>query len=61
LEQTFINLGTAANTAEEANAIKDRVIPRMCELRAACDEAEAMTAASYWPFPTYGDLLFGVR
>ena len=23
-------------------------------------EAETMTAAGYWPFPTYGDLLFGV-
>ena len=33
---------------------------RMAELRAVCDEAETLTAASYWPFPTYGDLLFGV-
>ena len=22
---------------------------------------ETLTAAKYWPFPTYGDLLFGVR
>jgi glutamine synthetase len=32
----------------------------MAELRSLCDEAETLTAASYWPFPTYGDLLFGV-
>jgi glutamine synthetase len=32
----------------------------MAALRAVCDEAETVTAASYWPFPTYGDLLFGV-
>ena len=32
----------------------------MAELRAGCDEAETLTAAEYWPFPTYGDLLFGV-
>lgn len=25
------------------------------------DEAESITADKYWPFPTYGDLLFGVR
>ena len=30
------------------------------ELRAFCDEAETLTSAEYWPFPTYGDLLFGV-
>jgi glutamine synthetase len=32
----------------------------MAELRTACDKAETLTARSYWPFPTYGDLLFGV-
>ena len=30
------------------------------QLRALCDETETITAADYWPFPTYGDLLFGV-
>ena len=35
-------------------------LPKMSELRAACDEAETLTAKSYWPFPTYSDLLFGV-
>ena len=39
---------------------RDAVLPKMAELRAFCDEAETLTAASYWPFPTYGDLLFGV-
>ena len=32
----------------------------MAALRALCDEAETLTGAAYWPFPTYGDLLFGV-
>ena len=40
--------------------VRDEVLPRMAELRAVCDEAETLTASSYWPFPTYGDLLFGV-
>ena len=35
-------------------------IPAMAALRTPCDEAETLTAAEYWPFPTYGDLLFGV-
>ena len=41
--------------------IRDKVLVKMEELRAVCDEAETLTAKSYWPFPTYGDLLFGVR
>ena len=40
--------------------VRDGIIPKMDVLRAAADEAEALTAASFWPFPTYGKLLFGV-
>ena len=29
-------------------------------LRAVADELETLVAREYWPFPTYGDLLFGV-
>lgn len=39
----------------------DSILPKMDALRAAIDEAEELTASDYWPFPTYGDLLFGVR
>ena len=41
--------------------IRDTVIPDMAELRKYCDEAETLTAKKYWPFPTYGDLMFGVK
>ncbi|MBP5260658.1 MAG: glutamine synthetase type III, partial [Clostridiales bacterium] len=44
-----------------ADKIKDDMIPAMDELRAHCDKLELMTSAEYWPFPTYGELLFGVR
>ncbi len=40
---------------------KDKIITEMQELRAAADEAECITAQKYWPYPTYGELLFGVR
>ena len=36
------------------------VIPVMKALRADADELEAMTAKSYWPYPTYSDMLFYV-
>ena len=29
--------------------------------KGSCDEAEQRTAEGCWPFPTYGDLLFGVE
>ena len=34
---------------------------QMEALRKPCDEAEQRTAVGCWPFPTYGDLLFGVQ
>lgn len=61
LEQALLSLSSAEEIGEQANAIRDTVLVKMSELRLACDEAETVTAKSYWPFPTYGDLLFGVR
>ncbi len=42
-------------------AIRDRVLSKMQELRAICDEAEYITAEKYWPYPTYSALLYGVQ
>ena len=61
LEEKLVKLDTLHDLAEEAAFIRDVLIPGMGELRAAADEAETRTAATYWPFPTYGDLLFGVK
>lgn len=36
------------------------LIPSMADLRTSCDEAEKVVSKSYWPFPTYGDLLGSV-
>ena len=45
----------------KADCIRDVVLPEMNALRAVCDEAETLTDAKAWPFPTYGELLFGVK
>jgi len=37
---------------------RDELIPVMRELRNAADEAEQLTERAFWPFPTYGDLLY---
>ncbi|MBP5154679.1 MAG: glutamine synthetase type III, partial [Lachnospiraceae bacterium] len=60
LEKAVTALDALGDYRAEADFVRDTVIPGMSALRAVCDEAETMTAASYWPFPTYGDLLFGV-
>ena len=61
LDRVLLELGKAAGTLEEAEMIRDELLPRMSELRVPCDEAETLTARSYWPFPTYADLLFGTK
>ena len=40
--------------------IRDNLIPEMAVARNITDELETVTARECWPYPTYGDLLFGV-
>ena len=61
LEEKLVRLDTLRDTTEEAAFIRDELIPAMGELRAVADESETQTAAKYWPFPTYGELLFSVK
>jgi len=61
LEKSVINLAESKNTIEESYFIRDEVLGKMSALRAAVDEAETMTDETYWPYPSYCDLLFGVR
>ncbi|MBE6997517.1 MAG: glutamine synthetase type III [Ruminococcaceae bacterium] len=60
VEKAVTELDALADVTAQANFVRDTVLVAMAELRAVCDEAETLTAAEYWPFPTYGDLLFGV-
>ena len=61
LQSAIIAVRDAGDIIAESEAIRDTVLPAMCELRIACDEAETLTAKSSWPFPTYADILFSVR
>ena len=45
---------------KEAFHYRDFVIPAMEKLRTDIDALESMTASSAWPFPSYGELLFGI-
>lgn len=61
LEDAVMKVKEISDVKEEGYAIRDNILSKMSELRAVADEAETLTAESYWPFPTYGELLFGVR
>ncbi|MBO5049524.1 MAG: glutamine synthetase III [Oscillospiraceae bacterium] len=61
LQQAVAGLNKAEGVEQEAYAIRDRVLAAMAQLRASADEAETVTAEKYWPFPTYGELLFSAE
>ena len=61
LDAALAAVKECGDVVTESAAIRDTLIGKMDALRAAADEAETLTAESYWPFPTYGELLFGVR
>jgi len=61
LSLAMVKLKMVDGIEEESATIRDEILPRMNELRVAADEAETVTAAKYWPFPTYGELLFGLK
>ena len=44
-----------------ARYMHDRILPLMRNLRVHADALERITDKSFWPFPTYDDLLFGVQ
>ena len=48
------------NAAVQADEFKNDIIPVMESLRADVDAAEKITSADFWPYPSYGELLFGI-
>lgn len=60
LEDEVIKAKEESDVVCESAKIRDRVLPAMSRLRLLADEAETVCSKECWPFPTYGDLLFGV-
>ena len=61
LQDALAAVAACTTVGEQADTVRDILLVKMDELRAPCDAAETVTSKEYWPFPTYGDLLFGVR
>ena len=60
LSDALAKAAKAAGPAAVADCYKNDVIGAMAALRATADALESITAANRWPFPTYGELLFGI-
>ena len=61
LEDAVMNAGVAsADPLERAKYFRESIFAKMQELRAVGDSMETETAADFWPYPSYTELLFGV-
>ena len=60
-ETTLAKVVSISDKLEQAKGFKDVILPAMEALRADVDAAESITAAEYWPYPSYGDILFSVQ
>ena len=49
------------DTLDRALFYRDNILSCMEDLRQDLDEMERLTAAEFWPLPTYGDLMFSVN
>ena len=61
LENAVVSVHEITDISEQSYAYRDSVFVAMQDLRAYVDKAESICAAKYWPYPSYGELLFGVR
>ena len=60
LHSAIINESHSADALTQASYQRDVIIPAMNAVRAVADDMETMVDKTYWPFPTYADLLFNV-
>ncbi len=60
LESALTKVKKVADVTARSRFCKDKIITVMKKLRTVVDGLEDVVPASYWPMPTYGDLLFGV-
>ncbi|MBQ2389572.1 MAG: glutamine synthetase type III, partial [Clostridia bacterium] len=51
---------STTNALENAVYVKDVILVKMNEARRVADELETLVGEKYWPYPTYGELLFKI-
>ena len=60
LNTLITNTKTIENLIERSKAYGTKIIKTMEDLRSIADNMEQICAKDYWPFPSYGDLLYSV-
>ena len=61
LEEALEKLKECGDIFASSAHVRDEILPRMSTLRGYVDAAEMLTSAKYWPYPSYGKLLFSVQ
>ncbi len=61
LQDAVLKAKDITDNTELARFSKDSLFAAMSELRITVDELETCVAAEYWPYPSYGELLFSVK
>lgn len=61
LEDQTSYIDDGSSVLAKAYYFKNNVVITMRELRKVADTLEPLVAKSYWPFPTYADLLYSVK
>ena len=60
LDRLLADARSVEGAAKQAAFFADRVLPVMQEIRIVADRTETETPKGVWPYPSYGELLFGV-
>lgn len=60
LEEGLIGVKYQDTLMAQGEYYRDVIVPAMEELREVADDIEAQVGEKYWPYPTYGKLLFSV-
>ena len=61
LEKDLLKSKSAPDAAALADIFKTDILDDMRELRISVDAMETIMPAESWPYPSYGEILFGVR
>jgi glutamine synthetase len=59
-DMTVLKVHELTDVTKAAIFYADKIIPAMAEVRSIVDELETIVGSDYWPYPSYGDLLFSV-
>lgn len=60
LEDGLLRVQSQDLLQKQGEYYRDVIFPTMQALRAVADEIETLVGEKYWPYPTYGQLLFSV-